>query len=232
MTHGAGSSRARLTAIMAEDHRHSPLKLHDSLKRGVVRAVWRRVGIGIALTVSGRRLLIARQSVSASCGCPASTESRRHVQSMHDGSPHTDLPLRTGCSRRGWPSSPRQQLRDFFIAQREDEKSIFRPGVLFGEIHIAPSVRRTLPKRRTPIESSLCQGLRRRGREERSDEEFGGWLAWALGLALAREWLLRRAGGSGCEPVTLDAESFPVCPPGSLAVSFGSGRLASLIMRL
>jgi hypothetical protein len=48
-----------------------------------------------------------------------------------------------------------------------------------------------------------------------SDEELAAWLAWALGLVLAREWLVRRAGGSGCEPVTLDAESFPVCPPGS-----------------
>src|SRR5947207_11402299 len=78
----------------------------------------------------------------------------------------------------------------------------------------------------------LCQGLRRRCGEERSDEELGAWRAWALGLALAREWLFRRAGDSGCEPVTLDAESFPVCPPGSLAVLFGAGRPASLIMRL
>ena len=41
-------------------------------------------------------------------------------------------------------------------------------------------------------------------------------VAVVLELAAAREWLLRRAGVSGCEPVALDAESFPDCPPGSL----------------
>jgi hypothetical protein len=34
-----------------------------------------------------------------------------------------------------------------------------------------------------------------------------------LELVVVREWLFRRAG-SGCEPVALDAESFPVCPLG------------------
>ena len=36
-----------------------------------------------------------------------------------------------------------------------------------------------------------------------------------LGLAVTREWLVRRAGVSGCEPAALDAVSFPECPPGS-----------------
>jgi hypothetical protein len=33
-------------------------------------------------------------------------------------------------------------------------------------------------------------------------------------LVRVREWLVRRAGVLGCEPVTLDLESFPFCPPG------------------
>src|SRR5205823_7430396 len=46
----------------------------------------------------------------------------------------------------------------------------------------------------------------------------GRWsLVAVLELAVAREWLVRRAGVSGCEPAALDAESFPECPPGSLA---------------
>src|SRR5438552_956674 len=83
-----------------------------------------------------------------------------------------------------------------------------------------------------PIESSLCQGFRRRCGEERSDEELGAWRAWVLGLLSAREWLFRRAGDSGCEPATLETEPFPDCPPGSLPGSFGIGRAASLIIWL
>jgi len=40
-------------------------------------------------------------------------------------------------------------------------------------------------------------------------------LVAVLGLVLAREWLVRRAGVLGCEPAALDAASFPECPPGS-----------------
>ena len=58
--------------------------------------------------------------------------------------------------------------------------------------------------------------MRRGCGEERSEEELGAWRACTLGLLVAREWLFRRAGDSGCELVTLDAESFPDCPPGSL----------------
>jgi hypothetical protein len=49
----------------------------------------------------------------------------------------------------------------------------------------------------------------------------------ALGLVVAREWLVRRAGVLGCEPAGLDAVSFPDCPPRSLPVT----RRTSLIMR-
>src|SRR5206468_8645217 len=37
-------------------------------------------------------------------------------------------------------------------------------------------------------------------------------LVAVLGLAVAREWLFRRAGVSGCEPAALETASFPECP--------------------
>ena len=48
-----------------------------------------------------------------------------------------------------------------------------------------------------------------------------------LGFGLAREWPLRRAGASGCEPATLDTESFPDCPPGSLSVGATAERASA-----
>jgi hypothetical protein len=35
-------------------------------------------------------------------------------------------------------------------------------------------------------------------------------------LGLVREWLFRRAGFAGCDPVALDLETFPGCLPGPL----------------
>ena len=90
------------------------------------------------------------------------------------------------------------------------------------QIGRAPERARRTPVIRTApalqIEASLCQvavcsAFGRRGELLRL---VPGWAV--LGFGLAREWPLRRAGASGCEPATLDTELFPDCPPGSLSV--------------
>ena len=50
-----------------------------------------------------------------------------------------------------------------------------------------------------------------------------------LELALAREWLVRRAGVPGWEPAALESESFPGCPPGSLPLRVSCRRASSII---
>jgi hypothetical protein len=146
----------------------------------------------------------------------------------------TFLDHRLGMSSRARSACATKSQCEFQRRTSNARRSTSRAigGRRDAPLSIDPSVRARGPARCAPIETSLCQGLRRRCGEERSDEELGAWRAWALGLLVAREWLFRRAGDSGCEPVTLDAESFPDCPPGSLPRPFGTGRAASLIIRL
>jgi hypothetical protein len=90
-----------------------------------------------------------------------------------------------------------------------------RTIVVRTEVGSAPTIDldairwRTRSRRTSPL---CCQAVRRRVLGAAGADRDGDAL---VGLVMAREWLLRRAGVAGCEPVTLDAESFPVCPPGS-----------------
>ncbi len=53
--------------------------------------------------------------------------------------------------------------------------------------------------------------------------------AAVLKLVLAREWLFRRAGLSGCESATPETASFPGCPPRSLPLRVSCRRVSSII---
>jgi hypothetical protein len=52
--------------------------------------------------------------------------------------PHTDLTTTCWMLTSGLAELTATAAEGLLRRQREDEKSIFRPGVLFGEIHIAP----------------------------------------------------------------------------------------------
>src|SRR6478735_7947117 len=80
-------------------------------------------------------------------------------------------------------------------------------------------VRRCRPARGctlTPVALRLGRRLAGAGRGVRTRVVSGAWLrdAPVLRLVTAREWLIRRAGLSGCEPATLATVLVPDCPPG------------------
>src|SRR4249920_3554806 len=85
-------------------------------------------------------------------------------------------------------------------------------------MHNDQSARSVLNARAAPNEASLCQEACGTILVGRAGLAGCGAGRRVVGLAATREWLFRRAGGSGCEPAALDAESFPGCPPGSLVL--------------
>src|SRR5690242_7746407 len=92
------------------------------------------------------------------------------------------------------------------------------PGIVAGarrcQARSCPRPRRGLGRgcSLTPVPLRLVRRLSGAG-----GDVSGRWLVVAvLELAVAREWLVRRAGPSGCEPAALETASFPECPPGSL----------------
>jgi hypothetical protein len=102
------------------------------------------------------------------------------------------------------------------------------PSYRYLSIHLRAASGEPTSRRSSPL---CCQAVRRRvlgvafaaGADREGDA--------LVGLVVAREWLLRRAGVAGCEPVALDAESFPVCPPGPPSFRWRAVRRASAIMR-
>jgi hypothetical protein len=107
---------------------------------------------------------------------------------------------------------------------------LVRPGLwpVLAGVNVVPARARRRPGRGctwSPAALRLVGRLAGAGRDAR----IACLPAAVLELVLAREWLLRRAGLSGCEPATLETASVPGCPPGSLPLPVPCRRASAII---